>query len=144
MNLRKARAQAARGKSASPNFLEVGCANFPVCFPYQTKESRLSKNAVARRASFAEGVEGGEKPPLSRSAERETPQNPKGAPHRVNWKTVRWTVFQEGHALQGRAAPSPSPVDKTLQGRKPLNEQRKKPTQNLHIPSNLQNQKKRS
>ena len=80
--------------------------------------------------AVAEGVEGGEKPPLSRSAERETPQNPKGAPHRVNGKvgfaefpkSVRWTDFQEGHALQERAAPSKSPAGKTLQVRRHLNE----------------------
>ena len=85
--------------------------------------------------AVAEGVEGGEKPPLSRSAERETPQNPKGAPHRVNGKvgfaefpkTVRWTVIQEGHALQGRAAPSESPAGSPLQGRTPLNELSKSP-----------------
>ena len=44
--------------------------------------------------AVAEGVEGGEKPPLSRSAEREIP-NPKGAPKKVNCITVRWTVLKE-------------------------------------------------
>ena len=105
----------------------------PTLFRFLTNESRLSKNAVARRASFAEGVEGGEKPQSSPSADGETPPNPKGAPHRVNWITVRWTVIQEGHALQGRAAPSMSPDKSTLQGRKPLNEQSKSPQ--LKIPT---------
>ena len=63
-------------------------------FRFLTNDKRLSKNAVARRASFAEGVEGGEKPQSSRSAEREIP-NPKGAPKKVNFKTVRWTVLKE-------------------------------------------------
>ena len=67
----------------------------------------------------------------ARSPNRRRPQTaklpPKGAPHRVNWIIVRWTIIQEGHALQERAAPSPSPVSKPLQGRKPLNEQSKSP-----------------
>ena len=82
---------------------KVGFAEFPrswlrqlpSLFRFLTNEKRLSIEAVARRASFAEGVEGGEKPPLSRSAERETPHNPKGAPKKVNCITVRWTVIQE-------------------------------------------------
>jgi len=61
------------------DFREVGYANFPLCFPYQTKESRLSKNAVARRASFAEGVEGGEKPQSSPPAGGEIPTEGRSA-----------------------------------------------------------------
>ena len=54
----------------------------------------MSIEAVARRASFAEGVEGGEQPQSSPPAGGETP-NPKGAPKKVNCITVRWTVIQE-------------------------------------------------
>ena len=109
---------AVRGKLASPNFLEVVFDNFPVCFPYQTKESRLSKNAVARRASFAEGVEGGEKPPLSRSAVRETP-NPKGAPKKVNFKTVRWTVLKEENPCDRGIFLVRRPTNATFKGARP-------------------------
>ncbi len=56
------RGQATRGKSASPNFREVGCANFPLCFAYQTNDKRVSIEAVARRASFAEGLKGARSP----------------------------------------------------------------------------------
>ena len=56
------RGQATLGKSASPNFREVGCANFPLCFAYQTNDKRVSIEAVARRASFAEGSRGREAP----------------------------------------------------------------------------------
>ena len=83
-----------------------------------TKWREDKKSACSSGAPAACGVEG--QSPSSRSAERETPI-PKGAPHRVNWITVRWTVIQEGHALQGRAAPSESPVQSIIQGRKPLN-----------------------
>ena len=93
---------AVRGKLASPSFLEVGCANFQLCFSYQTKESRLSKNAVARRVEISEaefpalprGSRGGEKPQSSPSADGEIPI-PKGAPKKVNCITVLWTVIQE-------------------------------------------------
>ena len=73
---------AERGKLASPSFLEVGCANFQLCFSYQTKESRLSKNAVARRVEISEA----EFPALprgsrgARSPNRRAPQSAKSPP----------------------------------------------------------------
>ena len=85
-----------------------------------TKWREDKKSACSSGAPAACGVEG--QSPSSRSAERETPI-PKGAPHRVNWITVRWTDFQEGHALQERAAPSRSPAGSPLQVRRHLNEQ---------------------
>ena len=126
MNSRKARAQAARGKSASPNFLEVGCANFLVCFAPEQMRVACQKNAVARRASFAEGVEGGEKPQSSPPAGGETPI-PKGAPKKVNWITVRWTVIQEENPCDRGIFLVRRPNKVNLQGRKPLNEPSKSP-----------------
>ena len=79
VNSRKARAQAAHGKSASPNFLEVVFDNFPVCFTLEQLRVACQKNAVARRASFAEGVEGGEKPQSSPSADGEIPTEGRSA-----------------------------------------------------------------
>ena len=81
----------------------------------------MSIEAVARRASFAEGVEGGEKPQSSRSAEREIP-NPKGAPKKVNCITVRWTVIQEENPCDRGIFLVRRPNKADLQGRTPLNE----------------------
>ena len=93
-------------------------------------ESRRSRISCRCR-----GGRGGREAPIVAVRRRRNPY-PNGAPHRVNWKTVRWTVFQEGQALQGRAAPSESPADSPLQGRTPLNELSKslKPTTTVCIP----------
>ena len=67
--------------------------------------------------AVAEGVEGGEKPQSSPSADGEIPTE--GAPKKVNFKTVRWTVLKEenpcdrGIFLVGR------PYKDTFKGARP-------------------------
>ena len=96
----------------------------------EIKKRGMQRRVESRRSRIScrcRGGRGGREAPIVAVRRRRNSPNPKGAPHRVNWKTVRWTVFQEGHALQGRAAPSVSPADSPLQGRTPLNEPMKSP-----------------